>query len=61
MGKDTGCDECRLILGWNGSTAEIFTLATRQFPQVVVIGEPTNGGLSDILDFDLPNGWSLGL
>ncbi|MEE9427725.1 MAG: S41 family peptidase [Paracoccaceae bacterium] len=43
------------------SGAEIFTMAMREIPQVIVMGEPTSGGLSDILDFDLPNGWRLGL
>ncbi|MCF2872735.1 S41 family peptidase [Octadecabacter sp. G9-8] len=44
-----------------GSAAEIFTLAMGALPQVVTMGEPTSGGLSDILGFTLPNGWSLGL
>jgi carboxyl-terminal processing protease len=44
-----------------GSAAEILTLAMREIDQVVVLGEPTGGGLSDVMEFTLPNGWSLGL
>lgn len=44
-----------------GSAAEIFTLTMRDLPQVTILGEATSGGLSDILDFTLPNGWQLGL
>lgn len=44
-----------------GSGAEIFTMALRSRPQVTVMGEPTGGGLSDILGVTLPNGWQLGL
>lgn len=44
-----------------GSAAEIFTLAMRTLPQVTTIGEPTGGGLSDVMGFVLPNGWGLGL
>jgi len=44
-----------------GSAAEIFTLAMREMPNVVVMGEPTSGGLSDVMGFKLPNGWGLGL
>lgn len=43
------------------SAAEIFTIAMRELPQVTTMGEPTSGGLSDILGFVLPNGWSFGL
>lgn len=43
------------------SAAEIFTLAMRELPQVTVLGAPTAGALSDILDVSLPNGWTLGL
>ena len=44
-----------------GSGAEIFTLAMRNLPQVTTMGGRTSGGLSDILEFTLPNGWTLGL
>jgi carboxyl-terminal processing protease len=44
-----------------GSAAEILTLAMREIDQVVVLGEPTGGGLSDVMEFTLPNGWGLGL
>ncbi len=40
------------------SAAETFTLAMRALPQVTVIGEATQGGLSDQLDKRLGNGWS---
>lgn len=43
------------------SAAEIFAIAMRALDQVTVMGEPTGGGLSDILDITLPNGWSFGL
>nr|WP_252734700.1 S41 family peptidase [Octadecabacter sp. B2R22] len=44
-----------------GSAAEILTMALRELPQVTTMGQPTSGGLSDILAFTLPNGWELGL
>ncbi len=51
-----------LITGPNtGSAAEIFTLAMKVMPHVSVIGEPTQGILSDVLDFTLMDGWNLGL
>jgi hypothetical protein len=43
------------------SAAEIFVMAMRELPNVVVIGEPTSGGHSDILGRTLPNGWQFGL
>lgn len=44
-----------------GSAAEILTLAMREIDQVTILGEPTSGGLSDVMGFTLPNGWGLGL
>jgi len=44
-----------------GSAAEILTLAMRELPNVTTLGEPTSGGLSDVMGFTLPNGWGLGL
>ena len=44
-----------------GSAAEILTMSLRELPQVTTMGQPTSGGLSDILAFKLPNGWDLGL
>jgi hypothetical protein len=50
-----------LTSGFTGSAAEIFTLAMRELPNVTTMGTPTGGGLSDVLNFSLPNGWELGL
>jgi C-terminal processing protease CtpA/Prc len=46
---------------FTGSAAEIFTMAMRELPQATTMGEATSGGLSDVLTFALPNGWTLGL
>jgi len=43
------------------SAAEIFVIAMRQLPNVTVLGETTNGALSNILHKPLPNGWNYGL
>jgi carboxyl-terminal processing protease len=44
-----------------GSAAEILTIAMRQVPTVVHVGETTGGSLSDVLDRTLPNGWTHGI
>lgn len=41
------------------SAAEIFTLALQALPNVTQVGENTGGGFSDVLDFKLPNGWTV--
>jgi len=43
------------------SAAEIFTMAMNTLEHVTLVGEPTSGALSDVLDFTLPNGWSISL
>lgn len=43
------------------SAAEIFVLALLQRPGLTLIGEPTEGILSDTLERHLPNGWYLTL
>lgn len=43
------------------SAAEIFLLALLQRPGLTIIGEPTQGILSDTLERHLPNGWLLTL
>ena len=43
------------------SAAEIFVLALLQHPRLTLIGEPTQGILSDTLERHLPNGWHLTL
>ena len=43
------------------SAAEIFSLAMMALPNVTRVGTPTYGILSDSLEKQLPNGWSLGL
>lgn len=39
------------------SAAEVFTLAMRALPNVILVGEATQGGFSDQLDKSLTNGW----
>ena len=43
------------------SAAEIFTMAMDALEHVTIVGEPTSGALSDVLDINLPNGWSMSL
>ncbi|MDC0672247.1 S41 family peptidase [Nannocystis radixulma] len=47
--------------GSTASAGEIFVLALRGLPHVTVVGWPTSGEFSDILERRLPNGWSFGL
>ena len=50
-----------LTSGFTVSAAEIFTLRMRNLPNVTIIGEPTAGAFSDVLERKLPNGWTFGL
>ncbi|MBN2470534.1 MAG: S41 family peptidase [Anaerolineae bacterium] len=43
------------------SAAEIFVMAMRVLPNVTVMGEPTSGAHSDMLERTLPNGWVMSL
>ncbi len=43
------------------SAGEIFALAMRALPHVVLVGGPTRGAFSDAIDKPLPNGWKLNL
>jgi carboxyl-terminal processing protease len=43
------------------SAGEIFALAMRELPHVVLVGRPTRGAFSDAIDKPLPNGWKLNL
>lgn len=43
------------------SAGEIFSMAMQVLPNVTSIGTPTYGALSDQLEKDLPNGWTLSL
>ena len=43
------------------SAAEIFVLSLLQHPRLTLIGEPTQGILSDTLERHLPNGWLMGV
>jgi len=40
------------------SAAETTTIATMNFPNFKRVGSRTNGALSDVLDKELPNGWT---
>jgi len=44
-----------------GSAAETFLIAMSALPQVTLVGENSNGVLSDVLSKTLPNGWEIGL
>ncbi|MBU3021671.1 S41 family peptidase [Aestuariibacter sp. A3R04] len=43
------------------SAAEVFTLIMRSFPHVTIVGQPTQGALSDALQKQLPNGFTFTL
>ena len=43
------------------SGAEVFTMAMKQFSNVTIVGEATQGSFSDVLNFPLPNGFEIGL
>lgn len=43
------------------SAAETFSLMLKDLPQVKLVGEASNGALSDALSLQLPNRWSLSL
>lgn len=43
------------------SAGEILTMALRSLPNTTHIGEPTRGALSDVLEKELPNGWTIEL
>jgi len=44
-----------------GSGGEVLSMALKALPQTTLIGEATNGSVSDILEHSLPNGWVLSL
>jgi CubicO group peptidase (beta-lactamase class C family) len=44
-----------------GSGGEVLSMALKALPQVMLIGEATNGSVSDMLEHTLPNGWKLSL
>jgi len=43
------------------SAAEVFTLMMRELPHVTLVGEATQGALSDVLSKSLPNGFKIDL
>ncbi len=43
------------------SAADVFALATKQLPNVKIVGDNSNGSFSDVLEKRMPNGWILNL
>ncbi|MEM9076863.1 MAG: S41 family peptidase [Bacteroidota bacterium] len=50
-----------LTSDWTASAAEEFTLAMRELPYVTIVGDNTDGMLSDQYGFSLPNKWKVTL
>lgn len=50
-----------LTSAYTVSAGEIGVLALRELPNVTTIGENTSGALSDMMERQLPNGWSFSL
>ncbi len=50
-----------LTSDWTASAAEVFLLAMKELPYVKLVGNRTEGIFSDMLEFNLPNGWSVSL
>lgn len=50
-----------LISASTVSGGEVFALAMRSLPQVTLLGEPTQGAFSDVLEKRLTNGYAVGL
>ena len=46
-----------LTHGASFSAADLFAMIMRELPHVKIIGEPTNGIFSNMLERKLPNGW----
>ena len=46
-----------LTHGASYSGADLFAMVMRELPYVKIIGEPTNGIFSNMLERKLPNGW----
>ena len=44
-----------------GSGGEVLSMAFKALEHATLIGEPTNGSVSDMLSHDMPNGWELTL
>ncbi len=50
-----------LTSDWSASATEIFLLAMKELPYVIVVGDSTEGIFSDMYEFNLPNGWWVSL